>query len=148
MSDRTHQRRRLVLCKGTTRAVLVVGPWALKFAGGERGRRCNRFEALLYKRVDARRRAMLCPVLWCTPHGRILLMRAARPVTEAEAVRLRATRAFPDWDYVPPNDEEAPFEPKASDWGWFKGRLVALDYAAPALFEDALAPPLSATVEP
>src|SRR5262249_7736509 len=66
MSDRTHQRRRLVLCKGTTRAVLVVGPWALKFAGGERGRRCNRFEALLYKRVDARRRAMLCPVLWCT----------------------------------------------------------------------------------
>jgi hypothetical protein len=27
MSDRTHQRRRLVLCKGTIRAVLVVGPW-------------------------------------------------------------------------------------------------------------------------
>jgi hypothetical protein len=47
----------------------------------------------------------------------------------------------------PPNDEEAPFEPKASDWGWFKGRLLALDYAAPALFEDALAEPLSATVD-
>ncbi len=139
MSDRKRpQRRRLsLLRKGATRAVLVLGPLALKFARGERGRRCNRFEARLYKRVSARRRAMLCPVLWCTPHGRVLLVRTARPLTEADAIMLRATNGFPDWDYVPP-DESEPFEYKASDWGWFNGRLVALDYSAPALFEDAL----------
>ena len=138
MSGRTKQRRpSSFLRKGSTRTVLVFGPLAVKIGRGARGRRCNRFEVSLYRRVNARRRAMLCPVLWCTPRGRILLMRAARPLTEAEAIMLRATRTFPDWDYVPP-DETAPFEYKASDWGWLKDQLVALDYSAPALFEDVL----------
>ena len=119
--------------KGTTRVVLVVGPLAVKFARGERGRRCNRFEARMYKHVDARRRAMLCPVLWCTSSGRVLLMRAAQPLTEAEAAMLRAKRGFPDWDYAGPNDKDFPFEPKASDWGWLNCRLVALDYSTPEL---------------
>jgi hypothetical protein len=66
----------------------------------------------------------------------MLLMRAARPLAEAEAVMLRTTRGFPDWDYAPPGDEGSPFEPKASDWGWLNGHIVALDYSAPALFED------------
>jgi hypothetical protein len=118
--------------EGTTRVVLVVGPLAVKFARGERGRRCNRFEARVYKCVDVRRRAMLCPVLWCTSRGRVLLMRATCPITEAEAAEFRA-RGFPDWDYMGPNDEECPFEPKASDWGWLNGRLVALDYSTPEL---------------
>ena len=122
MSARTKQRRpSSFLRKGSTRTVLVFGPLAVKIGRGARGRRCNRFEVSLYRRVNARRRAMLCPVLWCTPRGRILLMRAARPLTEAEAIMLRATRTFPDWDYVPP-DETAPFEYKASDWGWLKDR--------------------------
>jgi hypothetical protein len=103
--------------KGSTRAVLVLGPLALKFARGERGRRCNRFEAEMYKRVSARRRAMLCPVLWCTPAGNVLLMRTARPLTESKRDHLMENDGFPDWDYVPP-DEGSPFEYKASDWGW------------------------------
>jgi hypothetical protein len=53
-----------VIRKGTTRTVLVLGPVALKFALGQRGRRRNRFEADLYWRVNHSRRAMLCPVLW------------------------------------------------------------------------------------
>jgi hypothetical protein len=44
------------------------------------------------------------------------------------------TDGFPDWDYMPPNDVGHPFEWKAEDWGWLDGRLVALDYSAPALF--------------
>jgi hypothetical protein len=120
-------------CKGTTRIVLVVWPLALKFARGERGRRCNRFEAHTYNTVSVRRRAMLCPVLGCTSRGHVLLMRAAWPLTEAEAARLRATRGLPEWDWEGPNDEGSPFEPKASDWGWLNGRLVALDYSTPEL---------------
>jgi hypothetical protein len=97
-----------VLRNGTTRLVVIMGPIALKLGRGAPGRRCNLFEARLYKSVNDQRRAMLCPVLWCSPHGRLLLMRAARPLTEAEAVTLRAERGFPDWDYVPPKDEGAP----------------------------------------
>ena len=119
--------------KGTTRTVIVVGGFAVKLATDERGRRCNRFEADLYKRVNARRRAMLCPVLVCTPAGTALLMPAARPLTEKERDNLWETDGFPDWDYMPP-DETEPFEYKPSDWGWLNGRLVALDYSSPALF--------------
>jgi hypothetical protein len=35
------------------------------------------------------------------------------------------------WDYMP-GEDSCPFEPKASDWGWFEGRMVALDYSTPA----------------
>jgi uncharacterized protein YdaU (DUF1376 family) len=38
----------------------------MKFARGDRGRRCNRYEADLFATIDERRRAMLCPVLWCS----------------------------------------------------------------------------------
>jgi hypothetical protein len=41
---------------GTTRLDLIVGPWALKVSRGERGRRCNKYEANLFRTVDARRR--------------------------------------------------------------------------------------------
>jgi hypothetical protein len=127
---------RAMIRKGCTRTVLVIGPFAVKLATDERGRRCNRFEADLYERVDARRRAMLCPVLVCTPAGTALLMPAARPLTEKECADLIESDRFPDWDYMPPNDETAPFEYKHSDWGWLNGHLVALDYSAPVLFPD------------
>jgi hypothetical protein len=52
---------------------------------------------------------------------------------EDEVERLKAEGGFPDWDYVP-SDEGHPFEHKPSDWGRLPdGRLVALDYSAPAL---------------
>ena len=70
--------------KGTTRLVLVLGPWALKFARGARGRRCNRYEADLFRNVDARRREMLCPVPWCANGGWLMVMATASPLTEAE----------------------------------------------------------------
>jgi len=119
--------------KGTTRTVVVLGPIALKFARSERGRRCNRFEADLYRRVCERRRAMLCPILWCAPLAIVVAMATAKPLTEAERDQLWETDGFPDWDCMPPNDDGEPFEWKPSDWGQLDGRLVALDYSAPAL---------------
>lgn len=116
---------------GTTRLVVVIGPWALKFARNARGRRCNSYEARLFREVDARRRAMLCPVLRCPKGDWLLVMATAIPLTEAEKDRLIDADGFPDWDYFPGEDGE-PFEYKASDWGWFDGRLVALDYSTPA----------------
>jgi len=78
---------------------------------------------------------MLCPVLWCERHGKFLIMRAARPLTEAECEHLKDTDGFPDWDYMPSERESEPFEHKPLDWGYLDSRLVALDYSAPALFD-------------
>ena len=98
--------------KGSTRTVIVVGSFAVKLATDQRGRRCNCFEADRYERADTRRRTMLCPVLFCAPAGTALLMPAARPLTEKERDHLWETDGFPDWDYMPPNDETEPFEYK------------------------------------
>ena len=122
-----------MLRRGTTRTVIVLGPLAFKFARAERGRRCNRYEADLYKRVSPRRRAVLCPVFWCAPTGSVLIARAARPLTLRERDHLWKMKRFPDWGYMPQEDEPNPFEWKPSDWGILKGRLVALDYSAPVL---------------
>jgi hypothetical protein len=119
--------------RGTVRLTICVGPWAVKIARNATGRRCNRFEADLWARTTPRRREMLCPVLARLRFDLAVIGPRAQPLSEDEASRLRATDGFPDWDYVPP-DEGEPFEYKASDWGRLPdGRLVALDYSAPAL---------------
>jgi hypothetical protein len=117
---------------GTTRLVLVIGPWALKFARGARGCRCNEYEANLFRTVGDRRRAMLCSVRWCSGAGWLLVMATAQPLAKADHEDLLDRGDFPDWDYRPGEDGE-PFEYKASDWGRLEdGRLVALDYSTPA----------------
>jgi hypothetical protein len=119
--------------RGSVRLTVCIGPWALKIARNATGRRCKRFEADCWARTTNTRRNMLCPVLACLPFGIAVCMPRAKPLSEGEAHQLRETDGFPDWDYVPP-DEGEPFEYKASDWGWLPdGRLVALDYSAPAL---------------
>ena len=74
---------------------------------------------------------MLCPARWCSSGGRLLVVAAATPLTEPEKEELIDSNGFPDWDYMP-GEESEPFEYKASDWGWFNGRLVALDYSTRA----------------
>jgi hypothetical protein len=71
------------------------------------------------------RRALLCPSLWCSPLGVVQIMRRARPMTADEHRKLVLDKYIDvgrAWDYRGPGDDEAPFEPKASDWGWFGGR--------------------------
>lgn len=121
-----------MISHGTTREVLCLGAYAIKIGKGKRGRCCNLFEAALWMRTTEARRKMLCPILATMSFGVALLMQRAKPPSEEEKTHLIHTDGFPDWDYVPP-DETAPFEYKASDWGWLEGRLVALDYSASAL---------------
>jgi hypothetical protein len=72
--------------------------------------------------VNATRRALLCPVLWVSRSGFVQVIRVAKQLTDMMSLDeyMHVTEA---WDY---------FEPKASDWGWFEGRMVALDYSTPA----------------
>jgi hypothetical protein len=74
---------------------------------------------------------MLCPVICCSAGGRLLVMATAQPLSNAEHESILDTDGFPDWDYMPGEDGD-PFEYKASDWGWYRGCLVALDYSTPA----------------
>ena len=71
-----------MFAKGATRAVFCVGPVAFKFARSSHGALCNRYEADLYRRSEPQRRALLCPPLWCSPAGAVLVMRRARLLTE------------------------------------------------------------------
>jgi hypothetical protein len=119
--------------------VIVVGRFAFKFARNARGRASNLYEANLYRSVNATRRALLCPVVWVSGRGFVLIMRAAKPLTEMMSMDeyLAVDEA---WDYVP-GEDSSPFEPKACDWGWFEGRMVALDYSTPAWKSDEPAAP-------
>jgi hypothetical protein len=68
-----------------------------------------------------------------TPIHRLgLIMQRATPLSAAEGNEMMMdTDGYPDWDYLPPNDDGCPFEPKGCDWGRLPdGRLVALDYSA------------------
>lgn len=110
--------------------VVVLGRFAFKFARNVRGRASNLYEAKLYRSANATRRALLCPVVWGSRNGFVQIMRAAKPLTE-----MMSFDEYVDivdvWDYIP-GEDSCPFEPKASDWGWLEGRLVALDYSTPA----------------
>jgi hypothetical protein len=68
---------------GTTRSpVIVIGPFAFKFARNKKGRACNLYEAKLYRNVNATRRALLYPVLWVSRNGAVQIMRAAVPLVD------------------------------------------------------------------
>ena len=119
---------------GTNRLVLLTGRFALKFARHRKGRIANRFEADLWFRSPDHRRQILCPVLWVSPLGLVVVMPRARELLATEFPLLSPITAFRQWDYQPPNDDGAPFEFKTSDWGWLGERMVAVDYSATADF--------------
>jgi hypothetical protein len=116
--------------KGTTRRPIIsIGPWTLKIARGPLGRRCNQCEAGLFRRSSAARRRLLCPVLWVSRKGLLLIMATARPLEPAEFdLYLYLDLVMRQWDPLPDEDGH-PFEPKPSDWGRYHGRIVAVDYS-------------------
>jgi hypothetical protein len=116
---------------GQSRAVLIVGPIAIKLplpSNRAVGARCNQHEAAVWRQVTSANRRMLCPVLWASASGSVLVMKAARPASEDDRDAIRALRN--QWEYS--RECEDPLESWPKDWGWLDGRLVAVDYAAPA----------------
>jgi hypothetical protein len=59
--------------------------------------------------------------------------------TKSEFDELRKADELPDWDYHPlDGDGECPFEYKWCDWGRVEGKVIAVDYSAPALADPAV----------
>jgi hypothetical protein len=74
-------------------------------------------------------RRLLCPVLWVSRKGLLLIMATARPLEPAEFdLYLYLDLVMRQWDPLPDEDGH-PFEPKPSDWGRYHGRIVAVDYS-------------------
>src|SRR5690349_7373803 len=101
--------------RGTTRTVLILGPVTIKFARGALGRACNQYEARIWKLNCSHpdRGPHLCPVLWSSRGGRLLVMATASSLPSG---------VIPSddwWDYDPAKGaiDQWPGEPKAADWG-------------------------------
>jgi hypothetical protein len=113
--------------RGTTRKpVVVIGPWTLKIAHGLVGRRCNQREAELFRTSAPHRQQLLCPVLWVSRKGLLLIMATAQPLKHLDP--LTYYELCCRWDHQPGEDGH-PFEFKASSWGLYDERPVANDYS-------------------
>jgi hypothetical protein len=113
---------------GVSRKVFLVGPYALKLPRFGFSRRNNWQAGLMGLLANMTERAWsgfdprLCPVLFSLPGGILVVMRRARPLTEAE------------WASVGPDfarlghDAALPIEVKRANLGVHDGRIVAVDY--------------------
>ena len=110
---------------GVTRAVLLVGPWAIKFPTVIYGWRL--FLLGLLANMQERQFSRtgwpeLCPVLWSLPGGWLVIMRRAKEMTALEFERIDLEKWVDRGEYV------VPAEIKQDSFGWLDGKLVAVDY--------------------
>lgn len=115
-----------VIRHGITRTVILIGRYAIKVPSLRyRGRfflqgcLANVSERDTYRGWNGRRHYKpLCPVLWCSWGGLLLVMARAEPIpdeTWAAAEKAWFTHLDPDW--------------KRDNLGIYLGRLVLIDYA-------------------
>lgn len=123
---------------GVTRIVLLVGPWAIKlprfgygYTMGLRGLLCNMQERAIWSLGWPQ----LCPVLFALPGGWLIVMRRARPLTDAEwaSFDVAAYEEFRQHRKTEGNrlcDGIVPSEYKRAHFGFVDGRLVTVDYGS------------------
>jgi hypothetical protein len=124
----TMDRPLVKLCgEGATRRVVLLGPLALKLPRARygwapflRGLLCNMQEVAF----SGTGWPELCPVLWRVPGGFLVVMRRARPLTDAEWFGLDVA----GFKYGP--DYDVPVECKRDSFGVVDGRVVAVDYGS------------------
>lgn len=119
--------RRPHLCRGSSRIVILIGRYAIKFprASGLRrvrqGLRCNQAEVDAWKE---RRYPNLCPILWSSPGPLVVVMPRARIMSNAE---FDAWFESDDWPHFV--GDNTPYELKSADAGILPdGRRVMVDY--------------------
>jgi len=66
----------------------------------------------------------LCPVVFSTPGGWLVVMRRARPMSIEEF------HGFDVEGFCDQSEYRVPAESKASSFGYLEGRIVALDYGS------------------
>lgn len=115
-----------MICRGSSRIVLLLGPWAFKLPTYTewrlflRGLLANMQERQLWRFLQDD--SALCPVVFALPGGWLIVMPRVEPLTNEEFLSL------PIEDFLDRDHWVIPAETKADSFGWWEGRLVAVDY--------------------
>lgn len=86
----------------------------------------------------------LCPIRWSLPGGWLVVMPRCNEVTARSVWPSEPERTedhLPDDLYerlVEHDDYRVPAENKLFSWGWYAGRLVAVDYGSPEAIEERM----------
>lgn len=123
--------------RGVTRECFLIGTWAVKLPSLYDWR--NFLQGVLAnmqeREMATLRTPELCPILFSTPGGWLVVMRRARALSDAEWTRFRA-QFGPDrhprdpvkpW-INPAQDYFVPVEMKRDSFGILDGMIVAVDY--------------------
>lgn len=114
---------------GTTRAVLLIGQYAIKvpsfvewrlFLYGLLG---NMQEVVFWKGLPTSR-SMMCPVLFSIPGGFLIIMRRAESVSVEEFLE-KSQKWFNE-----ARNLSIPVENKVDSWGRINNKIVAVDYGS------------------
>lgn len=115
--------------RGTTRTVFLIGKYAIKIAcfwSVMRGRKWKIFLQGILANIDekfwwkcAYKREKLCPVIWKSPLGVILIMKRAKSLSESEYDKSAFDFMF----------ENLPLDNKIANFGKIDGKIVLVDYA-------------------
>ena len=108
---------------GTTRTVLLIGRWAIKFPSAVEWRLFLQglLGNLQERQFWTTKWPELCPVLFGCPGGWFLIMRRAIPLTREDYEN------FKGFDC---EDRIVPVEMKLDSFGWIDGKIVAVDYGS------------------
>lgn len=115
--------------KGTTRTVILIGSYAIKIPRFWHKFPSHRWKIFLrgiLANIDenfwwkcAFQKEKLCPVLWKSPLGFILIMRRAAPLKEEEYDKEKLENDF----------KLLPLDNKLINFGKIENRIVLIDYA-------------------
>ena len=115
--------------RGTTRTVLLVGPYAVKLPSGRswrlflHGLLGNQQEALWWRELkEPKARLTMCPVLFYIPGGWMLIMPRCKPISRSLWLKARLCSRM--------KRQGIPVENKPCSFGWLKDRVVAVDYGS------------------
>jgi len=115
-----------MLTKGATRWVWLTRRWALKFPS------FSSFRNFLHGLLANDQEVMfsragwpeLCPICFHLPLGLLVVMPRTRPLSDHEfaVFNYRSFTRKPDY--------QVPVERKPDSFGWYQGRIVAIDYGS------------------
>lgn len=119
-------RQRCDINFGATRAVFLVGRWALKvpFAWSWMHFLLGLVANIQEVTFSKAQWPELCPVLWWLPGGWLVVMRRAAPLSDDQWAAFEPT--IEEW--MNKGDYYVPSEPKRDSYGMLEGRVVAIDY--------------------
>jgi hypothetical protein len=118
---------------GEWRDVHLIGDFAIKVPGN----RCPEDQAMCLNRWehemctvwrDRFKWEHLCPVVWCEPAGRILMMQRGTSDATHDEIDAIYDRYYPS----------VGCESKTKDWGHVEGKLVVFDYGFDCWTESAM----------